>query len=245
MKYNLSIDSGGSSTIAVVYDDGLRRVGAVRTGSVRENTTSAGLIARHIEELIDGLRETGLTEVGILGGLCPGSILSAIRHAFPVGQRLYSGESELGLSAALIDGDGILILCGTGCSYFSRINGRVNGWGGYGAAVGDFGSGYDIGRRALEFAIADYEGRGSPTALTGMICRRFDRMNLKDALFSIYGAGFPLSPAAAVASIKPVVDDAAEIGDAAAISVLRDAGRIVGSGCLPFTGPSGCRLTFP
>ena len=234
MKYNISIDSGGSSTVAVIYENGLRKVGVVRTGSVRANTTSAELITRHIGELVDGLKEYGLTEVGVLGGLCPGSIMEALEREFAIGQRLCSSEFELGRSAALIDSDAVLILCGTGCSYFSHINGHVKAWGGYGAAVGDFGSGYDIGRRALEFAIADYEGRGNHTALTGMICQRFDRSNLNAAIFSIYRDGFPLSPAAAVASIKPIVDQAAEIGDVAAISVLKDTGRIVGERLLAF-----------
>lgn len=228
MKYNLAIDSGGSKTAAILYDDSFHPVFRAYTGSVRGNTTSEELIDHQIGLLIGQLEEFGLTSIGRLGGSLDGRMTADIRKRYQTDSVHGVGELELGLAAAFISGDGMLILSGTGSDIISRSGGTAASTGGYGAAVGDSGSGYDLGRRAVNAAIEDYEGRGPHTLLSELVCRHFGKPDVRSAIFSIYSPSVKASPVASVASVSKLLDEAADMGDAAAMKILSDSGRVLG-----------------
>lgn len=72
------------------------------------------------------------------------------------------GETRGAVVAA---GTGVVTL-GVGSNHVAR----VDGWGNI---MGDAGSGYWIGRQALDAAMRSYDGRGEPTALLEMLTRRW------------------------------------------------------------------------
>lgn len=229
MKLFLALDCGGTKVAAVLFDRNMRRRAACVSGSVRPNTTSDDLIRKHAEELINALGLAGL-EVEEYGGVCEPRLIEAIGSVCRLGNAAPSGETETGLAAAGIFGDGLLALCGTGATMFARVGGKTFVAGGYGAAVADEGSGYYVGRAGLIAAIRDSEERGEHTALTDMLPVHFgynEREEIRAAIFSIYGRT-DKSPAAGVAGFAPVVIRAALQGDAVAAAILEDAGRLLG-----------------
>lgn len=75
---------------------------------------------------------------------------------------------------AFRDGDGILLLAGTGSIAVARHGGRAARAGGWGAAFGDEGSAFAIGRAALAAVARAHDGRGPATSLTDAVLRHTD-----------------------------------------------------------------------
>lgn len=228
MKNYLAVDSGGTKVLAVLYDEEFRPIKSYRTGSMRGNTTSAELIRRSIDALIDNLGLAG-AHLDHVTGIVDGGLLERIKAA---GAKIDSmsgcGELEAGLSAAEIFGDALMALSGTGATLFAQYRGCGYTVGGYGASVSDEGSGYWMARNAFGAAIKDAEGRGPKTMLTDLIAEQLGRPgDLRSAIFHIYGQT-AMSPVACVASCAPLVSMAADADDGIALSILRDTGRVLG-----------------
>ena len=79
MKYCLSIDSGGTKTAAVLYREDMSREAVTVCGSLRSNTTSAGLIAAHTAKLADDLGLRG-KRIAAIGGTFEPSLIDSLKR---------------------------------------------------------------------------------------------------------------------------------------------------------------------
>ena len=225
-KYHLAFDSGGSKVLSILYNEEFQPIRAVRTGSLRPNTTSEDRIRKNIADIITGLELQGM-HIGRVSGIVDCGLLhEEIRKVCTVDETRGCGEFAAGLWAAGIFGDGMLALSGTGATLFARYNGQSYGTGGCGAAISDEGSGYWVAREAFNAAILDDQERGERTLLTDLIAEHFGltRPHFHDAVFRVYSQE-RLSPVACVASCAPLVSRAAEAGDGIALDILGRAGR--------------------
>lgn len=225
-KYHLALDSGGSKVLGILYNEEFQPIRAVRTGSLRPNTTPEDRIRKNIADIIGTLELPGL-HIGRVSGIVDCGLLhEEIRKVCTVDETAGCGEFAAGMWAAEIFGNGVLALSGTGATLFARYNGQNYGTGGYGAAVSDEGSGYWVAREAFNAAILDDQERGERTLLTDLIAEHFGltRLDFHDAVFRVYGQE-RLSPVACVASCAPLVSRAAEAGDRIAMDILARAGR--------------------
>lgn len=101
-------------------------------------------------ELLDMLAGTGIREV------------------------LLAHDSTTSYLGAIGDELGAVVAAGTGSvtlAVGATRTARVDGWG---YLIGDAGSGFWIGRAALDRAMQAHDGRGAPTALTAVVRRDFD-----------------------------------------------------------------------
>lgn len=80
----------------------------------------------------------------------------------------YLGALGASRGAVVASGTGVVTL-GVGASAVAR----VDGWG---YLIGDAGSGYSIGRAALDAVMRAYDGRGAATALTEVVQREFPEL---------------------------------------------------------------------
>ncbi|MCC7476150.1 MAG: hypothetical protein IT425_12205 [Pirellulales bacterium] len=135
------------------------------------------------------------------------------------------------LAAGSPDACGLALISGTGSSAFARAaDGRSARRGGWGFMLGDEGSGYALGRAALRLALDSMESSSrssaspSPSAHSDYLAQKvlslLEVNTVPDLTRVIYSSP---NPRHAVASLAPLVTDAAEQGDSAARSVLRDA----------------------
>ena len=130
-------------------------------------------------------------------------------------------EGTLGLYAAGIYGDGVLMLSGTGADAYIIKNEKVlDIIGGYGAFLGDPGSGFAIGKDALNAAIADHEGRGEKTLLTRLLREKYPSDTFRGSLYGIYREG---QVSRNIASFCMECERAADEGDAVARNIFRKA----------------------
>jgi N-acetylglucosamine kinase-like BadF-type ATPase len=132
-------------------------------------------------------------------------------------------DSELVLAAGTPDGWGVALVSGTGSVCLARAPGgesvRVGGWG---PLLGDEGSAYDVGLRALRLAAQAADGRSTATALLSAVLRHL-HLDVPSALIRYVHA--PRVSPADIAALAPVVAELAEHGEPAAAGVIAGAAR--------------------
>jgi N-acetylglucosamine kinase-like BadF-type ATPase len=96
-------------------------------------------------------------------------------------------DARIALEAAFASSYGIVIIAGTGSIALAKSeDGKIIRSGGYGKILGDEGSGYSIGRQALNLALRFSEGRGDKTILLKMAFEHFGVNSVDDLMTKIY-----------------------------------------------------------
>ena len=182
----LGLDVGGTSTRALLASsDGTRR-GAGRAGggnpAVLGAERAAEAVAAAAREALADCDPTaveyvvaGIAGAGILGPTTDLPIFAQVWERLGVGCPVeYTADALVAFFAGTDEPDGSLLLSGTGAIAIAiserRLVGRADG---YGWLLGDRGSGFWLGRQAVLAALADLEGTGPATALTGMVSAFF------------------------------------------------------------------------
>jgi N-acetylglucosamine kinase-like BadF-type ATPase len=93
--------------------------------------------------------------------------------------------------------------------------------GGWGRALDDEGSAFDLGRKALASAMKSLDGRGSHSSLAQRALRHFGATDADGLVLASTAPGFEPK----VAEFAPLVIEAAREGDVAATRVVRKAAR--------------------
>lgn len=225
-RYTICADGGGSKLQLLLFDEQYRLCGTGRSGPVNGNYTRQTIqqqIQLAVSECIRDI-PPGSIQQAILSA--PGMYDAATlffeeigRHS-PEAQSLFISEGKACLLAGCYQTHGFVALSGTGSGIF-RIDGeQEQHMGGWGYLLGDFGSGFLIGQYGLQAAIQDYEGWGEKTVLTQMACQEYGTEQLWDILEPIYRHSFPVKR---IAAFCRSVGKAADMGDHAAIEILRRA----------------------
>jgi N-acetylglucosamine kinase-like BadF-type ATPase len=142
-----------------------------------------------------------------------------LERGFPEAAVLVTTDLEITLQAAVGDGEGVILVVGTGSAAYGRdAEGHIARAGGRGPWFSDEGSGFDIGRRALAAVVRAEEKRGPSTALSQKMlhwlgCKDWSRV--LDWVVKNPDDVFP--------RIFPLVADLGDRGDAVACEILSSA----------------------
>ena len=178
----LGIDGGGTKTEAVLCDENGHIRKRVLVGASAPSSIPEKELRQTFQELLDALSLDAQTPVTAFAGISgcikdwdKGMFRKAVLPILPANISLaLDGDGTCGLNAAFgPGGDGLLVIVGTGSTALMRIKGEFSEIGGWGYLLGDEGSGYDMGRRAINAALKAYDGRGRQTLLTDMLPRKF------------------------------------------------------------------------
>jgi N-acetylmuramic acid 6-phosphate etherase len=107
-------------------------------------------------------------------------------------------------------GNGVTVVAGTGCVAVAVHNHRAVRVGGWGPLFGEAGSGFHLGRQALQLAAKAFDNQTHSQVLA-MICEQVEVHSLLDVMQWVYSQHDGAS--ARVASFAPVVLRAAAAGD--------------------------------
>ena len=126
-------------------------------------------------------------------------------------------DAHVALEGAFPDSSGCILISGTGSILFGKDkDSKVHRVGGFGRLIGDEGSGYSIGRRALNAVTKEIDGRGQRTVITELLNNQIDS-GVQDKLINkVYKEKLDVS------SIAKIVIKAAEQGDIVANKILND-----------------------
>lgn len=233
MTYYIAIDGGGTKTEGVLTDTGGRVLArALGAASNPNDVTLNGAVAV-LTGLVNtllaqcGLSDADHPEISLFGGIAGGinygpALEAALREAYPamgcVGVR---SDIQILLSGELPVGDGACIICGTGSACFLRRGDELIRIGGWGYLLDSGGSGYDMGRDALEAVLRAHDGRaltgrrGEATKLTALLTAHLGG-EVHTKITDIYREGKPY-----IAACAPCVFEAAKAGDSVATAILR------------------------
>lgn len=224
IRYYLGVDGGGTKTEFVLTD----RTGHVEAREVlgASNPNDVG-IKNTCSILSDGIAQVCGTRprsaisafFGLAGGITGDNqaIIGRFLAQYRFGACENGSDAAGAVAAALGRADGISVILGTGSIAFSQQNGKQTRHGGYGYLFDDSGSGFSLGRDAIEAALRDEDGSGTPTALTSLVREKCGGKTVLEKLPVFYE-----SPKRTVASYAPLVFDAYADGDAVATKILTE-----------------------
>ena len=227
----IGVDVGGSHTraaisrgdsVVVARADGpgapMRAGQGTRTAAVIADVARRAATAANLALPADAL----VVGAAGAGGIEERDELGAAVLATGVARRARAlADAEVALDAAFQSGTGILLNAGTGTIAYARdAAGHLHRSGGYGWQMGDEGSGYWLGRRALELAGKAFDGRGENSTL---LARVFGALGLGD--FDDLVRWSVTATPTQVAALAPHLLAAATDGEAVAREAVSAAAR--------------------
>lgn len=239
MTFFLGIDGSGSSLRVVITDDDMQTLAQAYRLTVNPQvigrTRSAMIIQSTMREALanSGLSPTQITGVGIgvAGATDPAARrwLRDVASSVTPDSRIYAGtDHEITLVGAHNARAGVLIASDlASVAYGINAAGKHTQVGGWGHLIGNEGSAYWIGSRALQLIGQSVDGRIEPTELTNAILRI---LNLRTAQDIVTWTEMPeRSLERDIALLAPMVLDIADGGDPIAAHIIERASRELGT----------------
>ncbi|MGH9745474.1 MAG: N-acetylglucosamine kinase [Candidatus Acidiferrales bacterium] len=181
--YFLGLDGGGTKTDCVLVDTAgktLARSTAGPSNPIRAGYAKAWFT---LSDAADVVLEHHHIKAGDIRGIYAGiggagrdvvarRIATFLENAFPAAAVTVTTDLAITLQAAVSDGEGIVLVIGTGSAAYGRsAGGETARAGGRGPWFSDEGSAFDIGRRALAAVVRAEEQRGPETALSDRVLK--------------------------------------------------------------------------
>jgi N-acetylglucosamine kinase-like BadF-type ATPase len=137
-------------------------------------------------------------------------------------ENLVTHDAAIALVAGTGERFGVVLIVGTGAAaYGIDRKGREARAGGWGPLLADEGSGYWMGLRALRAVMRAYDGRSGATLLTRPILERLGVAGEEALVHRVYRE----LAREEIAALAPLVQQAADLGDGEAQSIIDDAAR--------------------
>ncbi|MCK4272898.1 ATPase [bacterium] len=237
MDYVVAVDGGGTKTVGLLVDLTGRVLARGSVGPTNYQIVGSAGIQREIPKLVRqlfaGANIPGGELAGIALGLAgvgrpgePERVAVLVKGLKIAREVVVDHDAMIALVGALGDQPGLIVIAGTGSIALGRnAAGRRARAGGWGYMLGDEGSGFFIARRALIAVLKAHDGRGRETALQEKILNRLHLTGPEQIIPLVYGR--PMSHNE-MATLAPLVFDAARDGDPLAAQILDLAGRELG-----------------
>jgi len=230
----LGVDGGGSGTRCVIAS--LSGHILARGSGGPSNLLTAGFdgAAEAIQAAVEeasrrcGINSFIASVMGLAGTERASTVESLVAQLtlLDLGDLSIIGDAQVALAGATGCGPGVVVISGTGSiAYGENEAGETARAGGWGWRLGDEGSGYDIGNRALLAALRDHDGRGPATLLTEKVRGSLGLGDLDELVDLTYRGNMGSEEVAALAGL---VGEAAGEGDNVALRILEGAGVELG-----------------
>ena len=185
----LGIEGGGTRTVALLADGRGQILRRLETGPANMKLLTEAQLTRRFRSIAAALPLPDALGIGLSGAWVEADfrrIRSAAAKAWPRIPCYATNDLETALTAAA---DGrrtehipqVLVVSGTGSGCYGKsATGRGIKVGGWGHVLGDKGSGYDIGLRALQAVVDRYDqdlalARSGPATAPGAATERAER----------------------------------------------------------------------
>lgn len=227
MLYCLGFDGGGTKTECVLADESGRTVAQSVAGPSNALRIGFDAAFASLTTAADHVLTAARVDAAHVTGVCAGLAGAGRKHVvkrvmaflvemFPAAVVNVTTDMEIALEAAAGSGEGVILIAGTGSAAFGRnAAGKTLRAGGYGPWIGDEGSAFDIGRRAVGAMAKSRDGLAPVTLLSDLIPARLELSSwdeLIERAATLPDETFP--------RIFPIVVEAAEAEDDAAREIL-------------------------
>lgn len=233
MKYLFGMDGGGTKTKCVLTDINLNPIYETTGGAsnflvigtetvsetilnlVNECASSQNISINDIESIVLGTTGGGRRNDAEL--LEKKIFEDAKQKSIPINKFRVDSDARIALEGAFSGKAGSILIAGTGSIMFGKDDkGEIHRVGGFGRYIGDEGSGYRIGRKGLNAVARFMDGRAKSTKIADLLDQEFSISTSEQLITEVYRNNFN------IASVAPLVFEAAESGDKIAQRILED-----------------------
>ncbi len=231
MRYIIGIDGGGTKTHCVIANQNGDTLFECRgeasnfliIGTEKVSGTIFNLIEKCRNELSISFQDIQAIVLGTTGAgrKTDAEIMEKAFIEFAAGKNIsfnlfhVESDARIALEGAFSGNAGSILIAGTGSIIFGKDeDGEIHRAGGYGRLIGDEGSGYSIGKKGLAAASKQFDGRGGYTLISEIIKEKFSLDTSEKIINAVYKNNFD------IASIAPVVLEAAQKGDISALKII-------------------------
>lgn len=233
MKYYMGVDGGGSKTYALIADEQGNIVGKGSSGN-GNHQIDYNEAKRNIGEAVEAaLVEAGLKREDIAFayfGLAGADREADYRILRPMVAELgfprhdVNCDTIIAMRAGTEQPYGVVLICGTGTNSAGlNPEGEFYQCGGFSYTYGDFGGGGSLCVEAFRTVIRAWDGREAPTLLTDLVLKQLGYDSVEQ-MFHHYLDEYRTPPI----ELTKLLFAAAEQGDAAALTILREQGEELG-----------------
>ena len=233
MAFYIGLDGGGTKTKCVVVDGkmnvlseqvggpsnflvfGLEKVTQTLLDLIRNSIKQAEINISDVDSILLGTAGAGRREDA---ERLESSLLQKANEVnLPLKRFTVESDARIALEGAFSGKPGSILIAGTGSIMFGKDSeGNIHRVGGFGRILGDEGSGFNIGRLGLSAVAKQFDGRGEKTELLNLLKENFYITNSKELIIEVYNNNFD------VASVAPIVIQAAEEGDKICDTIIMD-----------------------
>jgi len=134
-------------------------------------------------------------------------------------------DTAIALRAAIPDGDGAVLIAGTGSVAYAVHGERIHRAGGLGYLAGDEGSAFWIGMQAVKLYGRVLDGRANRDETTDLVAHALDAPDRERYIAALYDE--PLQPAT-IAALAPSIIELAGKGNRASTKIVQQAAQELG-----------------
>jgi N-acetylglucosamine kinase-like BadF-type ATPase len=220
----IGIDSGGTKSEVLIKNADNKTLYKKTHKAIHYSTHGKDKLVKHLNDIITCSVKIKKLSPKNCGGICIG--LAGVReekdrkilkkhliNSLEFKNILIVPDTIITLYGAFECNDGIILICGTGSILFGFVNGEFIRIGGWGRIIGDYGSGYEIGKAAIKHLVAEYDSRKKIGKLSQAIEKRFS-FDKKNILENIYRDNFDLQ------HLVPLILEYAEKKDKDALKII-------------------------
>jgi len=215
----LGIEGGGTKTEWLLVADG-KVVGEGRLPGANLRLISDSALGAMFRELSHEAARVGVFLAGCATQQDAQRLAGIVRGVWPHAATRVGSDRDSGFATAFGDGDGVLVIAGTGSAVTGRKAGQIEKAAGWGQVLGDIGGGYTLAVGALRGTLFHYDISGEVTELGHQILRTLGLSRLHELAEWVMSAD-----KMSVAQLAPVVFSAARAGDASMLRTLQDAAK--------------------
>lgn len=258
MNYLIGIDGGATKTKCVVTDYEFHVVHTCEGGPSNFLVSTAIEAAENIAELVNesfdklqiGQRDIAALTVGAAGAgrkndaaLLKDHLVKSLEiHSFDGKKVHVVSDADISLEGAFSGDQGIILISGTGSICIGKNDkGESLRVGGYGRIIGDEGSGFKLGQKAISAALRSFDGRCLSTKLYSLVLDEMGVKDVNEVIRKVYQENYD------VAQLAPMVLEAAKQNDETAQSIIdeqSDELMLHLRAMLQLMNTSSCKIAF-
>lgn len=239
MPYVFAVDGGGTSSRSVLITDDGRVVHLGKGPGVNYHDIGASRVAATLNRLFNDALSAARARREECLGMCFGLAGVGREHDHHILQPLFDdqfgadsymllSDAEIALVSGTLSETGMIAIAGTGSMIFGRNEkgeeGRV---GGYGPAVSDEGSGYQIALTSMRAMLRAHDGCAPSTILQTWV---LNHLHLKTIDELVHWLNSPAATRDKIAAIAPLIIRAASENDAVADEIINQQADLLAIG---------------
>lgn len=216
----ISVDGGGTKTEVLMADTNGNVLAVYQGAGSNPYTVGKNKATRCVNALVNRiLMECSIEKVNAAWLFIPG-FFQCLPLSFPF-EMICLGDEYSAYYGALGQPGGIAVLAGTG-SFAVSIDkaGHITSIGGWGPMLGDEGSGFDIGRKAIRHALAVFDDDKPPTPVSNAVFAYYQTDTALQLRRAVYQRGWDPRH---MAGLCKLIGTLAAAGDVEALDIIRQA----------------------